>query len=126
MIPVLEAASRSLPLYAELIAELQARAFAGDLSVAEAERMVLATDNSVYQVPPQAVVFPRTTDDLVRIARAVIEPRFAAVAIASRGGGTGTNGQSFTGSLVVDTSRHMNAVLELNRADTGAGCRPAS
>ena len=117
MIPVLEAASRSLPLYAELIAELQARAFAGDLSVAEADRTVLATDNSVYLVPPLAGAFPRTAEDLVRIARAVAEPRFAAVAIASRGGGTGTNGQSLTGSLVADTSRHMSAVLEVNRAE---------
>ena len=33
---------------------------------------------------------------------------------APRGGGTGTNGQSLTDGLVVDVSRHMNRILEIN------------
>ncbi len=62
------------------------------------------------------MAFPRTTTDLVRIARLLAEPRFATVAIAARGGGAGTNGQSLTNGLVVDLSRHMNRVLEINAA----------
>ena len=37
--------------------------------------------------------------------------------IAPRGGGTGTNGQSLTDGLVVDVSRHMNRILEINAAE---------
>ncbi len=114
MIPILDATPRSRSAHAELLAELRARGFAGDLSSSAADRVVFATDNSVYQVAPQAVAFPRTTDDLVRITRVMAEPRFAAVAIAPRGGATGTNGQSLTDGLVVDVSRHMNAILEVN------------
>jgi FAD/FMN-containing dehydrogenase len=75
---------------------------------------VLATDNSIYRLVPQAIAFPRGTDDLSRIGRLLAEPRFAGVRIAPRGGGTGTNGQSLTDGLVVDVSRHMDRVLEIN------------
>ena len=78
---------------------MRARGFAGDLSESIADRMVLATDNSIYQVTPQAIAFPRHRDDLARIALVLNDPRFAEMRIAPRGGGTGTNGQSLTDGL---------------------------
>ena len=102
------------PLYIEFLAELRARGFAGDLSSTHADRTVLATDNSIYQVTPQAIAFPRGTEDLVRIARLLDDPRFHGLKLAPRGGGTGTNGQSLTDGLVVDVSRHMNRILEID------------
>jgi FAD/FMN-containing dehydrogenase len=42
------------------------------------------------------------------------------VKLAPRGGGTGTNGQSLTDGLVVDVSRHMNRILEINVAERWA------
>ena len=50
----------------------------------------------------------------MRIAKLAGEPRFAALKFTPRGGGTGTNGQSLTDGIVVDLSRHMNAILEIN------------
>jgi FAD/FMN-containing dehydrogenase len=93
MIPRLTDTPMPAPLYGEFLTELRARGFEGDLSPAYADRTVLATDNSIYQLMPQAVAFPRTADDLVRIARLLEDPRFGSVTIAPRGGGTGTNGQ---------------------------------
>src|SRR4051794_31824301 len=86
----------------------------GDLPAGDGDRVVMATDNSIYQLLPQAVIHPRSIDDLVRIARAAAEPRFRDLVLAPRGGGTGTNGQSLTEGLVVDVSRHMNRILEIN------------
>ncbi|WP_377810228.1 FAD-binding and (Fe-S)-binding domain-containing protein [Azospirillum sp. A29] len=117
MLPRLSHTSDPVPLYLEFLTELRVHGFEGDLSPDHAARTVLATDNSVYQVTPQAAAFPRSTEDLVRIARVAAEPRFADLRIAPRGGGTGTNGQSLTDGLVVDVSRHMNAVLEINVAE---------
>ncbi|MGF7212580.1 FAD/FMN-containing dehydrogenase/Fe-S oxidoreductase [Skermanella aerolata] len=114
MIPRLTDTPMPAPLYGEFLTELRARGFEGDLSPAYADRTVLATDNSIYQVTPRAVAFPRTSVDLVRIARLLEDPRFDGVTIAPRGGGTGTNGQSLTDGLVVDVSRHMNGILEIN------------
>jgi FAD/FMN-containing dehydrogenase/Fe-S oxidoreductase len=114
MIPRLTGTPGPRPLYAEFLTELRMRGFEGDLSSSYADRTVLATDNSIYQLTPQAVAFPRNTEDLVRIARLTGDAPFEGVKLAPRGGGTGTNGQSLTDGLVVDVSRHMNRVLEIN------------
>ena len=117
MIPLLSNTAQSTALDAAFFAELRARGFAGDLSESIADRMVFATDNSIYQVTPQAIAFPRHCDDLARIALVLNDPRFAEMRIAPRGGGTGTNAQSLTDGLVVDLSRHMNAIIEINVAE---------
>ena len=74
MIPRIASLPEPVPLYAAFCAELRARGFDGDLSEGFGDRTVLATDNSIYQLMPQAVAFPRSTDDLVRIARAARRP----------------------------------------------------
>ncbi|WP_426130382.1 D-2-hydroxyglutarate dehydrogenase YdiJ [Pararhizobium sp. PWRC1-1] len=114
MIPSLRSHPDPLPLYSLFCTQLHMRGFNGDVSPTAADRTVLATDNSIYQVTPQAVAFPKDCDDLVRIAKLLTEPRFADVVIAPRGGGTGTNGQSLNFGLVVDLSRHMNRILEID------------
>jgi (R)-2-hydroxyglutarate dehydrogenase len=103
--------------HSDLIAELRLRGFEGELAPGYGDRVVSATDNSIYQLLPELLVFPRTTDDLVRVARAAAEPRFKDIVFAPRGGGTGTNGQSLTEGVVVDVSRHMNRILEINPAE---------
>ncbi len=114
MLPRLNEMPATLPLFVDMFAELRARGFEGDLPATSAERVVQATDNSIYQMVPQAIAFPRTTEDLARIARLTCDPRFASVTFAARGGGTGTNGQSLTDGLVIDVSRYMNRILQIN------------
>jgi FAD/FMN-containing dehydrogenase/Fe-S oxidoreductase len=97
--------------------ELRLRGFTGDIETDFAGRLMMATDNSIYQRQPEAVVYPRDVADLQRIARVSMDPRFASVAFTPRGGGTGTNGQSLTDGIVVDVSRHMNRLLEVNVAE---------
>ena len=117
MLPRLSGLPAPTSLHHDVLAELRLRGFEGDLALDYADRVVSATDNSIYQLLPQAVAFPRTTEDLVRIARVAADPRFRGLAFAPRGGGTGTNGQSLTEGLVVDVSRHMNRILEINREE---------
>ena len=116
MIPRLAKIPAPEPLHGTFLAELRARGFEGQLSLTHADRTVLSSDNSIYQVFPQAIAFPAGTEDLVRIATIAAEPRFRALKLAPRGGGTGTNGQSLTDGLVVDLSRNMNRILEIDPA----------
>lgn len=88
--------------------------FAGDIDASAGGRVVSATDNSIYQLTPQAVVFPRGANDLCVLTKILSEPRFREITIAPRGGGTGTNGQSLTSGIAVDCSRHMNRILEID------------
>lgn len=88
--------------------------FTGDIDASTAARIVSATDNSIYQLAPQAVIFPKGADDLCVLAQVLSEPRFREITLAPRGGGTGTNGQSLTSGVAVDCSRHMNRILEID------------
>ena len=117
MIPRLHSHPPGDALYLDFAAELAVRGFAGEISHAYADRTVLSTDNSIYQVLPQLVVFPRDNDDVIRIARLAGEPRFQGLSLNARGGGTGTNGQSLGHGVIVDISRHMNRILEINAAE---------
>ncbi|EHL98740.1 FAD linked oxidase protein [Acetobacteraceae bacterium AT-5844] len=114
MIPRLGDLPAPAPLTHGFLDELRVRGFSGDIDAGFAGRLMMATDNSIYQRQPQAVVYPRDVEDLQRIARVSADPRFAGVSFAPRGGGTGTNGQSLTDGIVVDVSRHMNRLLEVN------------
>jgi FAD/FMN-containing dehydrogenase/Fe-S oxidoreductase len=98
--------------------------FRGDLRSDYGTRLTAATDNSIYQLLPQAVIFPRDRYDVVLALRLLAEPRFEKVSLTTRGGGTGTNGQALTRGLVMDLSRHMRSILELNLAEGWVSVEP--
>lgn len=100
--------------YSDFLAALKAGGFRGEISADYATRTVLATDNSIYQRLPQAVVFPLDQDDVACVAQLLAAPRYRALKLTARGGGTGTNGQSLTDGIVVDLSRHMNKILHID------------
>lgn len=101
-------------LYRAFLVSLAERGFQGEIAPDHANRTVLATDNSIYQRLPQAALFPRHAEDVRLIAALAAEAQYRDIVITPRGGGTGTNGQSLTHGLVVDLSRHLNAILEIN------------
>jgi FAD/FMN-containing dehydrogenase len=101
------AASRNMSLERRL-----KRAIAGGVRFDAFTRGRYATDASIYQIMPMGVVMPKTAEDL----RAVIEIAAAeGVPLIARGGGTSQNGQPIGEGLVVDCSRHLNAVLDYDR-----------
>jgi FAD/FMN-containing dehydrogenase/Fe-S oxidoreductase len=118
MLPRLHELTETQQLYLSYLSAVENAGFKGDLCPDYANRTVLATDNSIYQVLPQAVVYPRTTEDIQILTRLAASDEWQSIVLSPRGGGTGTNGQSLTDGLVVDLSKHMNSVLEIN-ADEG-------
>ncbi|WP_439615666.1 D-2-hydroxyglutarate dehydrogenase YdiJ [Shinella sp.] len=114
MIPRLDADRRIASPSDNFLRHLATQGFEGDIGAGPADRLVFSTDNSIYQVEPAGIVFPKNIGDLKRIAKALARPEFSGVTIAPRGGGTGTNGQSLSEGIVVDCSRHMNRILEID------------
>jgi FAD/FMN-containing dehydrogenase/Fe-S oxidoreductase len=70
-----------------------------------------AYDASNYRVPPQAVAFPRTAEDVVAVLRACRE---AGVPVTARGGGTSMAGNAVGPGVVLDFSRYMNRILDID------------
>lgn len=100
--------------YKDFLATLKEAGFEGDIRSDIASRIVMSTDNSIYQCAPQAVLHPKHTQDIQCITRLLAKPAFRQVVITPRGGGTGTNGQSLTHGILVDVSTYMNQILEIN------------
>ena len=97
------------------------RALRGDVRFDAASRLLYATDASMYQVDPIGVVIPRDADD---VAAAIDVAKRQQVALLPRGGGTSLTGQTVNRALVMDLSRHMNAVLEVNTEERWARVQP--
>ncbi len=83
----------------------------GEVSFDEVTLGIYATDASIHQIMPIAVVWPRDEADV----RAAVETatRFE-VSILPRGAGTSLGGQAAGASMVLDFSKYMSRVLELN------------
>lgn len=93
---------------------LKQRGFTGDTATSYADRLTMSTDNSIYQLLPDAVVFPRSTADVALLAQLSVQEPYCELTFTPRGGGTGTNGQALNQGIVVDMSRYMNRILEIN------------
>ena len=70
-----------------------------------------AYDASNYRVPPRAVAFPRSADDVVAVLRACKE---TGVPVTARGGGTSMAGNAVGPGVVLDFSRYMNRILDID------------
>jgi FAD/FMN-containing dehydrogenase/Fe-S oxidoreductase len=93
---------------------LRQSGFKGDCETAYGARIVAATDNSIYQVIPEAILYPANAEDINAIVTSVAQQPDNAISITPRGGGTGTNGQSLNHSVIVDTSRHLNKIIHFD------------
>jgi len=78
-------------------------------------------DASNYRVPPIAVVFPKSADEVRTVVRACTS---AGVPIVSRGGGTSMAGNAIGAGVVLDFSRHMTRVVSIDQPGKSAVVEP--
>ena len=93
----------------------------GDVMTDAAARGRYATDASIYQMIPEAVVAPRSIDDIetaMSIAREEETP------VLPRGGGTSQCGQTVNRAVVLDNTRHLNKILEIDQDNLTARVEP--
>ena len=74
-------------------------------------RNLYSTDASIYQIMPLGVVIPKTTQDLVTTVQVAAEMQ---IPITARGGGTSLSGQSIGPGVVIDCSKYLNRVLDID------------
>ena len=86
---------------------------AGEVLFDRFSRGRYASDASHYQMMPIGVVLPRSIEEAYRAIEIAREER---VSVLARGGGTSQSGQTVNESLVVDCSKHLTRILELDVA----------
>jgi FAD/FMN-containing dehydrogenase/Fe-S oxidoreductase len=96
-------------------------ALAGEVRFDRVSRALYSTDASVYQIEPLGVVVARTRDDVVATVRLCHEFRCP---LTLRGGGTSQAGQAVGSGVILDTSKYLNRLLEVDVARRTARVEP--
>ncbi len=93
----------------------------GDVSFDELTLGIYSTDASIYQITPVALVQPKDEADVCTAVRAAAKYN---ISILPRGGGTSLNGQGCGNSMIIDFTKYMNQILELNVQEEWARVQP--
>lgn len=86
---------------------------AGEVRFDPASRHLYSTDASIYQIEPLGVVIPKSVEDIVATVQIAAETQ---TPITARGGGTSLSGQSIGPGLILDCSKYLNAILDIDVA----------
>ena len=93
----------------------------GDVQFDDVSRALYATDASIYQIAPVGVVLPKDENDIAAVLRVA---RKHGVPIVPRGGGTSLAGQAIGPAIILDCSKYMNRLLEVNAEEGWAWVQP--
>jgi len=93
----------------------------GSLHDDELLRILYATDGSIYRELPLAVAYPLNSEDIKILVRFANEHQ---IPLIPRTAGTSLAGQCVGRGIVVDTSRHLNAIIEVNREERWVRVQP--
>jgi FAD/FMN-containing dehydrogenase/Fe-S oxidoreductase len=102
---------QTLNVDAEILASELRRAIKGEVRFDDGSRALYATDASNYRQVPIGVVLPRDADDVIAT---VALARKHGAPILARGGGTSLAGQCCNVAVVMDFSKYMHNIRELN------------
>jgi FAD/FMN-containing dehydrogenase/Fe-S oxidoreductase len=97
------------------------REIRGEVLFDAASRGRYSTDASIYQIEPVGVVVPKTEEDALVTLQIAMEE---GVPLLARGGGTSQCGQTVGAALVVDVSKHLNALISLDPEARTATVQP--
>ncbi len=95
--------------------------FSGDIRTDAATRILYSTDASMYQIQPLGVVIPRTQEELH--AAVELAAKFK-IPILPRGAGTSLAGQAIGEALILDCSRWLDSIIEVNSEERSAIVEP--
>ncbi|MFI4927724.1 MAG: FAD-binding oxidoreductase, partial [Burkholderiales bacterium] len=116
-----DSVARASNVVAGRLAQRLASETRGEVLFSAADRGRYATDASIYQVTPIGVFLPKTAED-ARIALDIC--RDLHVPVVPRGGGTSQCGQTVGAGLVIDFSKHVRQVLEVDAEKRTATVEP--
>jgi FAD/FMN-containing dehydrogenase/Fe-S oxidoreductase len=112
---------QSLSIDAARLAEELREAIRGEVRFDDGSRALYSTDASNYRQVPIGVVVPRDAEDVIA---AVALARKHGAPILGRGAGTSLAGQCCNVAVVVDMSKYMHGIAEMNPAQKFARVQP--
>jgi FAD/FMN-containing dehydrogenase/Fe-S oxidoreductase len=121
MKPKLDWSSKDARYAVEVLAAELRATVAGEVHFDDGTRALYAVDGSNYRQVPIGVVVPRTIEGVIQT---VALARKHGAPLLPRGGGTSLCGQSCNVAVIVDFSRYLNQILEINAQEKYAWVQP--
>ncbi len=109
-----------MTLSQDFLHELRKR-FTGDLRLDAASKVLYSTDASAYQIEPLGVAIPKTQEDLQSAVELAAKYQLP---ILPRGSGSSLAGQAIGEALILDCSRHLDAIIQIDPASHSATVEP--
>ncbi len=104
----------------DFLNELQKR-ISGDLRTDEYHKVLYSTDSSIYQEMPLGVMIPKTMEDVHAAVELAAKYR---IPLLPRTGGSSLAGQAVNAALVMDFSKHLDDILEVNPEEKWVRVQP--
>lgn len=95
--------------------------FDGEIYTDEKYRIIYATDASIYREKPIGVAYPKSEKDIIKLIQFASEH---SISLIPRSGGTSLAGQCVGNGLVVDVSKYLNKLIEINEKENFAIVQP--
>ncbi len=109
-----------MTLSPDFLEELRKR-FTGDVRLDSASKVLYSTDASIYQIEPRGVVIPKTQDDLHAAVELAAKYK---IPVLPRGAGTSLAGQAIGDALILDCSRWLDKIIEVDPTSHSATVEP--
>lgn len=84
-------------------------------------RNVYSVDASIYEIIPKAIVIPKNIQDIITTVKFALKEKMP---IAPRGAATGITGSCLGEGIILDTSKYLNHILEIDYENEYAVCEP--
>ncbi len=97
------------------------RRIKGEVLFDEMSRLIYSTDASLYQIKPLGVILPRSPEEILQTIQIAAQH---GVPVLPRGAGTSLAGQTVLAGLVVDCSKYLNRISEINRTERWVRVQP--
>ena len=103
------------------LAEVLRKRVSGEVRFDPFSRVLYSTDASIYQMDPVGVVIPNSHEDVLAVMEIAKDN---GIPVLPRAGGTGLAGQTVNHAIVMDFSKYLNQVVELNREESWVKVQP--
>src|ERR1700690_3086952 len=109
-----------MSLHPDFVNELR-KQFTGDIRLDLSSKILYSTDASIYQIEPLGVVIPRSQDDLHSVVELAAKYH---IPILPRGSGSSLAGQAIGEALILDCSRWLDRIIEIDPESMTATVEP--
>ena len=97
------------------------KTISGDVLTDPISRSLYSTDASIYQIQPLIIVFPKSEEDLIAIIETAYKYKLP---VLPRGAGTSLAGQTTCEGIIIDFSKYMHKLIEINAEEKWVSVQP--